>query len=38
MIIILRKKLSLEKITKEVNGKKYIAYIFCIDNGKCEND
>ena len=24
---MLRKKLSLEKITKEVNGKKYIAYV-----------
>lgn len=34
---MLRKKFSLEKITKEINGKKYIAYVFCIDNGKGKN-
>jgi hypothetical protein len=33
---MLRKKLSLEKITKEVNGKKYIAYVFCVENNKNE--
>ena len=33
---MLRKKISLEKITKEVNGKKYIAYVFCVDKGEYE--
>ena len=31
---MLRKKLSLEKITKEVNCKKYIAYVITLDKGE----
>ena len=31
---MIRKKLSLEKITKEVNGKKYIAYVITFDKGE----
>ena len=33
-----RKKLSLERITKVIDGKKYIAYVFCVENNKNRNE